>query len=1066
MLDNPGMLTVHYSNRLDTLAEELASLTRRPLASPFSPEIVLVQSRGVARWLSLRLADETEICANVRFPFPNAYAGELYRAFAPDAPETSAFDPQILVWRILALLPAHESRPEFAPVRNYVADDPLRRYDLAVRLADLFDQYLLYRPDWAASWEAGKEKHWQALLWRELAREAGAHRARLHGKLLEALRAGHGDPAFIRKLPERISLFGAPALAPSLIAMFEALGRHVDVHLFLQNPSREYWGDIRGAGDIAREALRDPRGAALLDTGNTLLASLGKQGRDFFDLLTEIESADTCDHFVPCEEGTLLCAIQSDILDLRDRSPPTPRASNDRSVQVHACHSAMREVEVLHDQLLAIFSAEPDLEPSDVVVMAPDIETYAPYIEAVFGTTAPRIPFNVSDRSAQHESTLAAAFTALLDLAGSRYDANRVLALLDEDSVRRRFGLSEGELDTISRWVREAQIRWGIDGAHRARFGLPATHEHTWRFGLERLVLGYALPARYERLFAHILPYDEIEGSLGETLGRFASFAEAAIALDAAFARPRPLAQWAELMNGLLERFFDPPEDRSYELEAVRGAINGLHADARAARFDSALPLPVVKAALRERLESPGRAFLSGGVTFCAMVPMRSLPFEVVCMIGMNDGAFPRIQRPFGFDLMASAFRKGDRSRRDDDRYLFLESLMCARRYLYLSYVGRNVRDDTVIPPSVLVSELLDYIARHFSGAHGCDPRDESVTVHPLQAFSRRYFDGEHGLFSYSAQSREAAARAGSGQRELVPFIGTALPAPDGEFHTIELESLIGFFRNPAKYLLRERLNIRLETAEEEIEGREPFDLDGLTSYGLKQRLLDLSLRGASGDALALERAGGALPHGRFGEILFERERDTVAAFVETIEPRLPKRTLDPIPVSIELPHARLTGVLRNVSAGGLIAYRAANVTANDRVGAWIRHLALDVVAPDGIARVSCCIGQDSILTFKPVEDARAVFQQLVELYFTGLTRPLHFFPRTACVYAERGQIDRTVRNTWEGSSFGDGPPGESGDAYYCVAFRGIDPLDDEFESSARIVFGALREALDEEPLQ
>jgi exodeoxyribonuclease V gamma subunit len=1058
------MLTIHHSNRLEKLAENFAALTRTPLASPFSPEVVIVQSRGVARWLALRLADHCGVCANFDFAFPNASAWKLYRNVLGSLPEASAFDPAILTWRILRLLPGLEAAPAFAAVRDYVGDDPVRRYELAARLGLLFDQYLLYRPEWMPQWEAGREKHWQAILWRELAHEGPPHRAELHAQLLARLAPDAADAEALRQLPERVSLFGAPALPPSLLALFEALGHHADVHLFLQNPCREYWGDIRTAGDIARQALEHPRGAELLDIGNGLLASLGRQGRDTFDLLAGIDSAQETESFIEPGERTLLAALQSDILNLRDRTPPTGIAPDDRSVQVHACHSAMREVEVLHDRLLALFSEEPDLEPSDIVVMAPDIETYAPYIEAVFGTTDPPIPFSVSDRSAQHESTIAATFSALLDLAGSRYEANRVLGLLDEAAVRGRFGLTEGDLETITRWVRESQIRWGIDASHRARLGLPATPEHTWRFGLERLLLGYALPARRERLFAHVLPYDEIEGSLGETLGRFARFAESAIAIDAALGHPRPLAAWADVLHTLLDTFFDPPDERLLELEAVRDAVDALATEARAAAFDAPVPLAIVNSALRERLQVPGRAFLSGGVTFCAMVPMRSLPFDVVCMIGMNDGAFPRTTRPYGFDLMADSLKKGDRSRRGDDRYLFLESLLCARRCLCMSYVGRNIRDDGVIPPSVLVSELLDYIAEHFHADDGADLRDRLVTVHPLQAFSARYFQrDEQRLFSYSKTLREAAVLAGTGQAEPMPFIRSELPPVDAEWKRFDLESLIRFFRNPARYLLRERLNVRLETAEEEIDAREPFALDGLTAYGIKQRLLERRLRGEPADALAIERAGGTLPHGAIGEILYEREHGTVEAFFATIESRVPSR-FESIELSIEVRDARITGVLGNVSKNGVIAYRPARVRANDRIAAWIRHLALNAMAPRGVARTSCCIGQDVILTFKPVPNAVAMLRELVDLYFAGLTRPLHFFSRTACVYVERGRIDYQVKKEWEGSAF-EGKPGECDDPYYRLAFRGIDPLDAAFEHNARVVFGRMHEVLEEEPL-
>jgi exodeoxyribonuclease V gamma subunit len=1055
------MLTIHYSNRLEKLAEDFATLTRVPLASPFSPEMVVVQSHGVARWLSLRVADHCGVCANVDFNFPNAFAWILYRRVLGGVPENSPFDPAILVWRILRRLPDLETKQAFPVVREYVGEDPLRRYELAVRVAALFDQYLLYRPDWMPRWEAGKETHWQAILWRELARSEAPHRAQLHAKLLEQLTHAEGDPEALRQLPERVSFFGAPALPPSLLEMFQALGHHADVHLFLQNPCREYWGDIRTPGAIARHALEDPNGAALLDVGNGLLASLGKQGRDFFDLLNGIGGAREAENFVEPGERTLLAAIQSDILDLQDRAPPLAIAADDCSVQVHACHSAMREVEVLHDQLLALFSAEPHLEPADIVVMAPDIETYAPYIEAVFGTADLRIPFSVSDRSAQHESTVAATFLALLDLAGSRYEASRVLGLLDEPAVRRRFSLTEADLDTAAHWTREAGIRWGIDGAHRARLGLPATREHTWRFGLDRLLLGYALPARGERLFANVLSYDDIEGSSGEILGRFASFAEAAMAVDTTLAHPRALAQWAGVLHTMLDAFFDPPDERLHELEAVRDAIDALAADARRADFGAAVPLAVMKTALRERLEVAGRAFLSGGVTFCAMVPMRSLPFEVVCMIGMNDGAFPRIQRPVGFDLMADAFRKGDRSRRDDDRYLFLESLLCARSCVYMSHVGRNIRDDSIIPPSVLVSELLDYIAAHFTAEDGAPLRDQLVTVHPLQAFSARYFTGaERRLFSYSKSAREAALIAGKGERQPQPFIRSKLPPADVESRTVDVESLIRFFRNPVKYLLTERLHVRLETAAEEIEGREPFELDGLTAYGIKQRLLERRLRGETAGALDVERARGMLPHGRIGEVGFERQRSSVEAFFAAVEARLPSR-VESVELSIDLPNARVTGVLGNVSPAGLIAYRPADVRANDRIAAWIRHLALNVAAPPGVEKTSCCIGQDRILTFASVADAAAILEKLVDLYFTGLERPLHFFPRTACVYAERGAIDGEVKKEWEGSY---NTTGECEDAYYRIAFRGIDdPLDAAFERNARAVFDPLGAAMTED---
>jgi exodeoxyribonuclease V gamma subunit len=1062
---NRAMLTVHYSNRLETLAAELAAVTRSPLASPFASETVVVQSRGVARWLALSLAELHGVCANVRFPFPNAFAWELYRSAYGDEPEQSTFDPDVLSWRILGVLPELEALPAFAPVSAYVRGDALRRYDLAVRLAAHFDEYLVYRPDWIAGWERKEPGQWQGILWRRLARASRSrHRAALQAKFVLALASGELPCA----LPERISVFGAPALAPALIELFTGLGRHSDVHLFVQNPCREYWGDIAGEGDIARRKLKGRAEAGYLETGNSLLASLGKQGRDFIDLVgaNAGEGVRERDCYVEPGRGSLLASIQSDVLELSQCAAGAERsavAADDCSLQIHSAHSAMREVEVLHDQLLALLSRWPELQPSDVVVMTPDIEQYAPYIEAVFATAEPQIPFNISDRSAEQASTLAATLMGLLELHGSRYEAGRVLAPLDDAAVRRRYGFSEGDVESVRRWVREAQIRWGIDAPHRARFGLPATYEHTWRFGIERLLLGYALPAGNERLFKGVLPYDEVEGSLAEILGRFASYAEAAIALETGLSGSHPVDRWCERLHEVIAGFFDPAFERAEELEAVRSVIGAIEREARSGHFAAEVPFAVVLAALRERLEVPGRAFLSGGVTFCAMVPMRSLPFDIVCMIGLNNGAFPRMRRREGFDLMADDFRKGDRSRRDDDRYLFLESLSSARRCLYVSYTGRHIREDTPIPPSVLVSELLDYIARGYVPHDGGDIRERLVTQHPLQAFSPRYFRGGGRLFSYSASLARAATTAGRGTRLPQPFVAERLPAPDAAFRQVDLDTLVRFFRNPARYLFEHRLKVKLETADEELESSEPFELAGLPLFRLKDRLLEMRLRGETPDGLELARAGGLLPHGAMGTALFAEQSAVVERVAEAALKALPAETEAPRRFDVASEHVVLSGALTHMGAEGMVTYRVAKASAHVRVSAWIHHLALNAFAPRNVARVSRCIAQDCVLTYASVDGARERLIELLELYWSGLHSPLHFFPRTACEYAKSWEIGYKVRTVWMGS-FPDNR-GERDDPYFALAFRGVDPLNHAFEACARTLFEPMTASLTEEPL-
>lgn len=1072
------MLTVHHSNRLEILADRLAGLLATPAGPPLAPDWVVVQSNGMARWLSLRVARRLGVCANLRFPFPAALVWEVFRRVLPQVPDTSAYAPEVLAWRLLGLLSDLDD-PRFAPVRAWLGEgDDTRRFELARRVADVFDQYLVYRPRWLLDWEAGQDSGpsdpnlpWQAELWRRLAaQDGGCHRARLARDFFE--RADAATLARAR-LPARLALFGIPVLPPVYLEVFQRLAAVADVHLFLLNPCQHYWGDIVAERDQARRAGEDQDPADLyLETGNPLLASLGKQGRDFIDQVAELPGRSLEDWQDPLETAdSLLHTLQGDILDLRDRGRDgTPRAgvaASDHSVQIHACHSPMREVEVLHDQLLALFQTHPELSPAEVAVLTPDIDLYAPLIEAVFATApAPRrIPYSIADREPRAESPLVDAFFALLEVAASRFDANRVLALLETPAVRRRFGLAESDLGLIHGWVRATGIRWGIDSDSRAALDLPAVAEHSWRAGLDRLLLGYALPGGEAGLYGGILPYDAVEGGAAQAMGRLHSFAEGLFGLHRSRGERRPPGDWTALLLAWLEGFFAPEGTEQAEAQALRAALERVAAAAERAGCREPVALDTVLAALEPELAEagPGGRFLSGGVTFCAMVPMRSIPFQVICLVGMSDGAYPRSHRPADFDLMAAAgrYRKGDRSRRADDRYLFLEALVSARRVLYLSFVGNHIRDNSVIPPSVLVSELLDLLRRGF---HPQDDPDGDVvaqllTRHPLQAFSHRYFTGDARLFSFSGELCEASRVAGRSRAEQTSLFGPGLPEPGPEWGTVDLDQLTGFFANPTRYLLRRRLNLRLEENEGLVETREPFVLDSRRRRDLRGRLLKRLLAGQDlGAALPLARAAGALPHGQVGETLYRRERQEAELFARRLRGFLPDPAPEPLGVDLELAGLRLVGGLAGVGQDGLKDYRMDNIQPRHYLSLWLRHLVLNCLAPEGVELRSQWLGEDRVAKLAPVAEPRERLAALLELYRQGLRWPLRFFPRSAWAYAQalgKPKADplAAARGQWEG---GDFVWGEGRDPYYRLAFRDLDPLDEVFSGLAAAVFQPL----------
>ncbi|MCB1918397.1 MAG: exodeoxyribonuclease V subunit gamma [Candidatus Competibacteraceae bacterium] len=1075
------MFHTHQGNRLENLTDQLAESLRHPLHSPLAREIIVTQSNGMARWLSLQLANRLGVCANIAFQFPAPFLWEMSRAVLRWLPPTSAFDRPVLNWRVMALLRDLEAVPRFAPVRAWLGDgdDDFRRHELACRIADCFDQYLIYRPDWITQWEEGQEDHWQAELWRRLARGDEAHRTRVQNQLRTVLRQGQVDP---RRLPERVAIVGVSALPPLYLDLLAELARYVEVHLFLLNPCREYWGDIRAERDLARLGEDIDPDAEYLTVGNPLLASLGKQGRDFIDLLPGYPRVES-DHFVEPGSDSLLHCLQADILHLRERGtdehPPLSLRPDDRSLQIHVCHGPMREVEVLHDQLLDLLATQRDLRPSDIMVMAPDIARYGPLIEAVFDA-APRerrIPFSVADQGLPVENPLVEVFFELLDLSGERFDAAQVLSLLEPSAVRRRFGLNEDDLERIRQWVRGVGIRWGIDASAKDAWALPATTEHTWRAGLDRLLLGYALPGQGRDLYASILPYDEIEGGEAQALGGLQSFLAALFELRDGLRERHPPTDWIVILRALLERFFEPREREENELQLIRKALDALGEQTELAGFAEPVSLSVVKATLRELLttsESGAGRFLSGGVTCCAMTPMRSIPFAVICLIGMNDDAYPRPHQPVGFDLLAKRFQRGDRSRRQDDRYLFLETLLSARRVLYLSYVGQSIRDHSVLPPSVLVSELLDVVDRGFQTTNGERASAQLVTRHPLQAFSRRYFTGDPRLFSYAREWIEASRQAGRGELDKPPLLTGELSEPEPALRWVTLETLTRFFRNPARWLLRERLGVQVGEGEEALETREPFVLDGLENYQLLDRMLDLHREGRSvADIETIMRASGALPHGQVGECLFAGASERVARFAGRLGRVLPRRDTKPLEVDLMLGDFRLTGRLTGMTASGWVGYRLAKIKAADYLNLWLHHLALNVAAPEGVARQSHWVAEDQDVVLDALEHPQALLKTLLDLYWQGSCRLLPFFPKSALAYVEsfrkaqekgkEADPDKALwaaRQVWEGSEQ-QASLAERRDAYYQLAFGDVDPLDSTFTAMAMAVFGSLFETMD-----
>ena len=986
------MFHLYTGNRLEDLSTILARILSLSVpANPFSQEQILVQSPGMAQWLKMQLAQHQGIAAGYEFPLPSTFVWRCFQQALTDIPCQSEFNKPYLLWRLMRLLDKRLHEDEFQQLAWYLAEDDsqLRRFQLCSSIADIYDQYLVYRPDWIAAWEAGdnardlpeskaQDQAWQSVLWRDLVADVAAfdqslyHRANLLEALDEVIRS-QARPAAI---PAKVYIFGVSALPPNTLQSLRLLAESgwIEMHLFLQNPCQYYWGDIVDKNYLGRVLNKQANKPGLnQDTlhldANPLLASWGRLGRDYIGELQAFANQQIEVFEGYCESdgvgaASLLNRIQQDVLELNnhgaaqerqlnnaDSAYKYPIAKADNSLSFQVCHNALREVEVLHDNLLSLFDANPTLTPKDVIVMLPDVNQYSPFVQAVFGQAEKQqsIPYSLIDQAAGMENPVIDAYVTLLSLADSRFTFSELISVLEVPAVLERFAIKPHQLDRIRHWCSEVGIRWGLDESTALDLKLPTQSHNTWQNGLDRMLLGYAMGN--DAIWHSLLSYGEVEGLEAELAGHLAAFLEAIRITQQALLIEKSPSEWVSFLYQVSERFFILDEDDAFP------ALLSKHMEAicdewQHAHYEQNIDMNVLKQLLIPRLQETqgSQRFLAGKVNFCTLMPMRSVPFKVVCLLGLNEGAYPRAMVPMGFDLMVGDYRSGDRSRREDDKYLFLEALMSAREHLYISYVGRSVKDNSELNPSILVSELIDYIGQScVLETDITSPVEEGqalllakiVKQHKLQAFHTGYYcHGEEfkGLDkSYDASWLSAINVVKSNESAQTL---TLLDVIEDQQQELELAHLIRFYLNPARYFMQHRLKAYLKLQDIEENEDEPFHLDALTRYQLKEDLLVAIQEQDLDQFIAKLKLSGKYPYGAFGDMevndLVQQSRIMAAGLNDYAHQVLPATNID-----LSLEEGRLQSWLQLANRQLYLVYHLGQLSAGKKMNAWLSHLAL-----------------------------------------------------------------------------------------------------------------------------
>ncbi|SES79435.1 exodeoxyribonuclease V subunit gamma [Thorsellia anophelis] len=1039
------MFTIYHSNKLDVLKNLIAHLMQMsPLRSAMQKETIVVQSSGMAKWLQIELGQTLGVLANVDFPLPATYLWRLFTSLKQHDGRAGElqFDKLTMTWLLMDSLPQQLKYSEFESIKRYLSDDvqDKKLYHLALKCADLFDHYLVYRPEWTIAWEKGNRidslgeaEAWQALLWLDISKKLNeyaasknlilSHKASMYDELIEYL--NKATPGSLN-LPERIFICGISALPPLYIEVLEALGNHCDVHLMYTNPCRYYWADIQEIATQIRHRLQLPLKrnnleqnikttfsfadlnlskypplSDMVDTVHPLLANWGKLARDQLFQFASLRHVQEIEAFVEEPSDNLLSQLKADILNLTNRQVLGLKESDyqnsrskvlldehDLSVSFHVCHSTLREVEVLYDYLLHQFNSNSELTPKDVVVMVSDIALYTPYIEAVFGN-APKsryLPFSISDRSVKSTHPIVEVVSQLLQLPDKRFKVEEIMTLLAVPALGRKFNITPDALSQLQHWIEQTHIYWARDDEWLMDQGLPPTGQFTWRFGLDRLLLGLTR-SENTGLWQNIAPYGggQIEPAL---VGQFCEIIERLMAWQDNLQQARTLGEWQPMLTQLFDDLFEF-NDAEVPLSIILLDVwDSVVQSGLTVSYHQSVNIDLLHEAwlILADNDKGSHKFLAGKINFCTLMPMRSIPFKQVCLLGMSEALYPRKVTPVSFDLMNNHTQRGDRSRRDDDRYLFLEAIISAEDALYISYVGLGIQDNQPKNPSLVVSELIDYLAQSyvleaFQGL-SCDDsskkmREHFMLIHSRVPYAPENYQLKEDVNTPSINQSQLSYQKSFASEWLSTLNQTKLLG--SEFNqaipyqfdpVVEFTALLRFFQHPVEYYFKSILGVVLNEYTTVFENDEPFTLDGLAKYGLKKQLFEDKVNAIEFDySRELLRAKGHLPAFSAGELVLQETNITIDALYLVLKERYSQlfeknkqkmmleinlnlvelfariEGIDEFAVTSQIKH--LLGWLEIDKHYGLIEWRVGSLGAKYTFNFWLKHIIYCLALPE-----------------------------------------------------------------------------------------------------------------------
>ena len=971
-------IDVVSAQSVDDLLPILAERLQQLQSDPFTPDIVVVPGVGMSDWIQERLAirfGARGIVANTKFWLPNEFNANasLLSSTQLDVPDVAEMQ-----WTILEYLREEELEGR-EPVPGFLLAK--RKLSFAKRVAELFDKYAVHRPEMILDWNAGKNtdgnselpdaQMWQPILWRHLYSRLG---------MTSATRAPFVKAEFQNA---RVTFFGLETFSRAKVELLKQLGENQDVKVLHLSPIQGIISTFRAQDFIVGEKRREQDLASQVK--NPLLRSWSRSGLESAALLSTIATSAKSVSTDPAT--TVLGALQNTLATDADQSPIEKQSEllkmSDGSVQIHLCHGATRQVEVMRDSLLHILKSDSSLRPRDILILCTDLEKYAPLLEPVMGARLGadglKLPISIIEKSNVTATAVAVAVDSLLALVTGRCTVLEVIETLSLEPVREKFGLEEDEIADISAWVNQLNVKWGIDSEHRTGWQYATEFEEgTWQLAIDRLATGMMLQSqRIEEHLPGVAGFDDISGSDIETVGKLFSFHSALKELQRVSRESHTAADWAGILRKAAETFLAvPKEDKQHlrDLASVVGRLESAGEIAPNAEFS----LSEFREYVAESIPSIRQGSMKWGdvVRVASPTRLRGVSARVIAVLGFDEDAFHGTGAN-GDDILMRDPRLGERDRRSDERLGLLTMIHSAREKLVITCNGHDINNNKAIPLAVPMEELKDAIALAISTIPTSSRDNKPVVIHhsrqladPVNialesdATSKNVqsllSDDEPWTFDNSAVDvvNQIAKLVGAEGASAEAFGYPILPPPiEKEIRTeVRLQDFWDAIRRPVDIYINQRLGVLLPRDEEAPEDDLPLWPNGLSYSEIGRELLGAIQEGETAPQWKKRKhLSGGLPIGALAAEVWKKVEEEVSAILQAA-----KTILDCPPTAVavgtSLPDKELESmgggelvVVDHVTVHQEVVLRMNFATWNRRMRVlpWLQLAVLTVQQPD-----------------------------------------------------------------------------------------------------------------------